>query len=405
MNEFFKKQLGQIGSVWKKLSRVQRGIFAVVIIAAIGGFGLLAAYSSSPSMAPLLYRTVTDDQEMARITQRLDQEGVPYQITADARVFVKDEKTAQRMRGVLVRENIIPAGSDPWDIFDVERWTITDFERNVNLRRAITQDLERHIAALEDVDAARVIIGMPKDTLFPEDREPITVSLTVTPKPGSDLADNRKKREGIERLVRFAIPGLATENITITDNRGIRLNDFSSLVDTDRLDLTRRELMVKKDVEKQYENAITRALQEMYGADRIQLVNLNIEVDTSKKTIKDESHSPIIVTPNNPNTPYDESAEEGAKVLSIVKQEDLLDEKFRGLAFSPEGPVGTEGQLPPGYKDLENLGEYRKSQIEEYRARQQWEVFDVERWAITDFKQNSGLKRRGVLSCQSGRGT
>ena len=364
MNEFFKKYLGQLSSVWQKLSLVQRIVFGVILVACIGGFGLLAAYSSSPSMTPLLYRAVTDEQEKSRIIQRLDQEGIYYQTTQDSRILVKDEKTAQRMRGILARENIIPAGTDPWQIFDVERWTITDFERNVNLRRAITQELERHIAALDDVDAASVIIGMPKDELFAEDKKPITVSLRITPKPGSDLSENRKKMEGIERLVRYAIPGLAAENITITDNRGITLNDFKSFADTDRLELTRRELKVKRELEEKYIASIQRALQDMYGPDRVKVVNLNLDIDTSKKTIADESHSPIIMVPDNPKTPYDESAEEGARVPSITTQEDVVDEHFKGWAFHPEGPVGVEGQTPPAYKDLENMpGEYRKSQI------------------------------------------
>ncbi|MCL1818561.1 MAG: flagellar M-ring protein FliF, partial [Spirochaetaceae bacterium] len=170
MNEFLKKFLSNIPGVWKRLSLVQRVIFTGVLVVSIGGFGLLAVYSSSPSMAPLLNRTITDEQEMARITQCLDQEGVYYQTTADARILVNDEKTARRMRGILARENLIPAGTSPWDIFDVERWTFTDFERNVNLRRAITQELGRHITALEDVDAARVIIGIPDNSLFPEAR-------------------------------------------------------------------------------------------------------------------------------------------------------------------------------------------------------------------------------------------
>jgi flagellar M-ring protein FliF len=38
----------------------------------------------------------------------------------------------------------------------MDRWTLTDFERDVNLRRAITGQLEQHIFALEDVDDVNV---------------------------------------------------------------------------------------------------------------------------------------------------------------------------------------------------------------------------------------------------------
>ncbi|MDR1315503.1 MAG: flagellar M-ring protein FliF [Spirochaetales bacterium] len=364
MNDFFKKYLGQIGAVWKKLSFVQRAVFVAVAVLALGGFGFLAAYSSTPSMTPLLYRAIPNEQELLRITQRLDQEGIRYQTTEDFRILVDDEKTAQRMRGVLTREDLIPGGSDPWQIFDVERWTITDFERNANLRRAITADLERHIAALDDIDAVSAIIGVPERELFSEDQKPWTASIRVTPKPGSDLVTNRKKREGIEKLVRFAIPYLMPDNITIVDHQGNVLNDFASTADGDRLELTRRELKAKLEYELRYRATILAALQKMYGADRVQVVNLNIDVDTSKKSVKDESHSPILVTPDNPRTPYDESAEEGAKVLSITTQEDIWDERFEGSGYHPQGPAGQEAQIPPGYKDLEDMfGKYSANKV------------------------------------------
>jgi flagellar M-ring protein FliF len=364
MNNFFQKYLGQIAAVWKKWTLGQRIIFAAVVILSLGGFGFLAAYSATPSMTPLLYRAIPNEEELARITRRLDQEGIPYQATADFRILVDNEKTAQRMRSVLAREDLIPGGTDPWQIFNVERWTITDFERNVNLRQAITKELERHIAALDDIDAVSAIIGVPEDKMFAEEQKPWTASITVTPKPGSDLTANRKKRKGIEKLVRFAIPALTAENITIVDNEGAVLNDFAGLEDMDRLELTRRELKVKRDLELQYRNAIFVALQEMYGKDRVQVVNLNIDVDTSKKTVKDESHSPIIVKPDNPNTPYDESAEEGARILSITTQEDIADERFEGSGFHPQGPPGQEGQTPPAYKDMEDLfGKYGASKV------------------------------------------
>ena len=325
---------------------------------------MLAAFSASPSMVPLLYRTIPDEQEMTRITQRLDQESIPYQITSDQRILVSDEKTAQRMRAILAQENLIPRGTDPWQIFDIERWTITDFERNVNLRRAITRNLEQHITALDEVDAASVTIVMPEDKLFAEDRNPVTASIILTPKPGSDITQNRKKIEGIVRLVQYAVEGLKPENITITDHTGLVLNDFTGLADIDRLELAKREMKTARELEAQYKRSILEALKQIYGADRVQVINLDITLDTGKKTVATEEHFPILINPDNPKTPYDESAAEGSKTLSITLSKEVSEEKFEGTGFNPEGPPGQEGQTPPAYKDLENMvGRYSKSSV------------------------------------------
>ena len=63
-------------------------------------------------------------------------------------VYVPDEETARRIRAILIREDLVPRGTDPWALFDRDRWTITDFERNVNLLRAITTMVTDHIRSL-----------------------------------------------------------------------------------------------------------------------------------------------------------------------------------------------------------------------------------------------------------------
>ena len=102
MNEFFKNLLERTGSVWKKWTFVQRIIFIAILGGGVAGIVLLAAVSASPSMVPLLYRSIPNESEMSRIAQRLDGEGIAYQITSDARILVADNKTAQRMRAVFV---------------------------------------------------------------------------------------------------------------------------------------------------------------------------------------------------------------------------------------------------------------------------------------------------------------
>ena len=364
MNPWIAQILERITTVWKKWTVTQKLIFAGVIVGVLGGVVLLANFSSAPSMVPLLYRSIPDEQEMTRITQRLDQEGVRYQLTADQRILVGDEKTAKRLRAILARENLIPQGTDPWQIFDVERWTITDFERNVNLRRAITRSLEQHITALDDVDGASVTIVMPEDKLFAEDRNPVTASIIITPKPGSDITQNRKKIEGILRLVQYAVEGLKSENITITDQNGFVLNDFAGMADVDRLELAKREMKTTRELEAQYKKSILAALRQIYGEDRVQIINLDITLDTSKKKVDTEEHFPIVINPDNPKTPYDESAMEGSKTLSITLSKELTEEKFEGTGFNPEGPPGQEGQTPPAYKDLQNMvGRYSKNSV------------------------------------------
>ncbi|MEW5813890.1 MAG: flagellar basal-body MS-ring/collar protein FliF [Spirochaetota bacterium] len=362
MNEWLKKIIDQVKKVWGKWTTLQKIIFFSIIGAAILGIVLLMIFSAAPSMAPLITTRITDEQLLNRISMRLDEEKVDHTVTADGRILVPDKKIAQKMVAILAREDLIPPEASPWDIFKMDRWTLTDFERNVNLRQAITRSLEQHIEALEDVDNAQVTLVIPEKELFTEDQQPVSASIIITPKPGSDIAENRKKIEGIVKLVKFAVGGLTDENIVITDQRGVVLNDFADLADIDRLELAKREMKTKLNLETKYKNEILKELRGIFGVDqdRVRVINVDITLDMGKKSVETEEHYPVTMRPDNPKTPYDES--EFAPSITLSKS--VNDEKYEGTGFNPEGPPGQEGQTPPAYKDLSSLaGKYTRNTV------------------------------------------
>ncbi len=360
MNDAFRKLLEQLKGLWGRWSAAQKALLLAVLGGAILAVILIASFSAAPTMIALIGTPIKDENDLSRIVTELDKEGVAYQLTPDKRVLVADEQTARRMRAVLIREDLIPARTDPWAIFDVERWTLTDFERDVNLRRAITRSLEQHILALEDVDAVSVTLVLPENELFAEDQKPVTASVILTPKPGSDFRENRKKLEGVEKLIQFAVGGLSKENIVITDQNGIQLNNFADLRDIDRIEIARREIKTKAELEQRYKNEIFASLRQIFGQERVQIIKLDIDLDMSKRSSTTEEHFPVTMVPDNPRTPYSERE----VAPSITLSREAVEERFEGTGFNPEGPPGQEGQTPPAYKDLSNLvGKYQKSSI------------------------------------------
>ncbi|MDR2133827.1 MAG: flagellar M-ring protein FliF, partial [Treponema sp.] len=276
MNEFFKKLLSRITDLWGKWSILQRIVLAGIVVMAIGGIIALTKVSSAPTMAPVFDAPVRDEAALDRILLRINQEGVRAAVNSAGVVQVPDERTARRMRSILIREDLVPSGMDPWAIFDRERWTITDFERNVNLRRAITQMVTDHIKANDEVDDANVTIVSPERELFRSDQNPVTASVIITPKPGSDITTNRKKIEGIQKTLKFAVEGLLDENIVITDQAGIILNDFTGMADMDRLTRIEREQKFIRQQEAQHRARVLTALQKTFTEDRVRDLNIKI---------------------------------------------------------------------------------------------------------------------------------
>ena len=208
-----------------KMSRLRRLTLLGIVLSVLAGIGALVFVSSRPGMVPLINASIHDEMTMNRILIRLEQEGVQA-IVSPARVIqVKDEATARRIRGILIRDDLIPYAMDSRAIFGQEHW-VTDFERNVNTRRAISRIVTDHITAMDDVDDAFVTIVWPARSLFPIDQNPATASVIIIPRVGSDITQNRAKIEGIVKLLQYAIDDLRAENIVITDHTGYILNDF-----------------------------------------------------------------------------------------------------------------------------------------------------------------------------------
>ncbi|MDR0388640.1 MAG: flagellar M-ring protein FliF [Spirochaetaceae bacterium] len=376
MNEWIKKFLEQIRGLWGKWSMIQRLILIGIALSAVVAVFVVARVSSSPSMVPVIDAPIRDEDTRDRIITRINEEGVKAHVSAAGTIMVSDERTARRLRSLLIREDLIPQGTDPWDIFDRDRWTITDFERNINKQRAQTQMITNHIKSLDEVDDANVTVVWPADELFASEQNPVTASVIIMPRPGSDIIENRKKIEGIQKILKFAIEGLTDDHIVITDQKGLILNDFENMAAFDRINQTRQEQVLIQALESKYRILILHAIQGIFTPDRVRDLNIKIDMDMSKKQVSSDEKYPIMLKDRTPGLAYDDSE----RAASLTVSEATSSTEWRGTGFTPEGPAGTEGQMPPNYKDMSNLYgevsqetrttnyEFNQRQIEEERS-------------------------------------
>jgi len=351
MNEWLKKTLERLKTLWGSWGLVQKLILAGVAVAIIAGVVVLVSVSGAPTQVRLISTPIKTDDELRLITSRLDEEGIPFDVGEGNVLYVKDEPTRARANAILLREDLIPKGTDPWAVFSINQFTVTNFERDINLRNAIIQEVTKHIESLADIDKANVVLELPEDKLFAADQKQVTASVILYPKPGSDITTNRKKLEGVQKIIRFAVTGLTDENIVITDQNGLQLNDFAGLEDFDRIERTKREQQLVQKQEAYYRAAVLKALQQIYTSDRVRDLNVKIDMDMSKKSVSTEEHFPFVLKADNPTTPYDDSVIQPSVTLSTEK----TSYEYQGTGFNPEGPAGVEGQTAPAYKDLQNM--------------------------------------------------
>jgi flagellar M-ring protein FliF len=352
MNEFFRKLLDNIKNLFSKLSQTQKMIIIGVGALVVVGFFFLISFSSKPAEA-LLFQTPLEQNDFQRITGKLTEWNAEYRTREGKFIVVKDEKTSAYLRMKVAQTGLLPTGIKGWELFDTQSWTTTDFERDVNLRRAIIGEITRHIRLLEDVEDVSIQVTMPKTSLYIEDDAPYTASVIITPSPYSDILTNKKKIKGIIDLVAFGVDRLKPDNIVVTDNRGNILSDFSADQDVTYLTRAKEEWKIKEKLRLQMQSEVSEKLKSVLGEDKVD-VSVELELDFDQAKVEKTEFIPIIKKADNPETPYDESEVE----MNVVRSEKDSSEHFEGVGFVPEGPPGVEPNVPPGYK--ESFGEGSK---------------------------------------------
>ena len=345
MVEFFKKLLDQAKELFAKLDTTKKiiigSVFGVVVVAFIVLFSI-----SSGRPEVLLFSDLPAD-EFGRVTKKLEEMGHSYSTKGTTSVFVRPEKR-EVILTQLAQENMIPKGIPGWKLFDMSKWTETERELDVKYMRALRNEVKRHIESLKNIEKADVEIAITKDELFTDKDNPYTAAVTVYLAPGYDKL-SKKEIKGITYLVSRAVGGkLKPENVTVTDEMGKIISDFDDELDAAKTEFTKIEYRqkIEEKIKAQMIRNIKKAFEAIYTSDRIQVVNLDMQFNWDKVSEEREEHYPIEMEKDNPATPYSERKVKDSLVIS----EKATKEHFQGHGWNPEGPAGTEGNKPPGYK-------------------------------------------------------
>ncbi|MBQ1628887.1 MAG: flagellar M-ring protein FliF [Treponema sp.] len=351
MNEWLNKMTGKLKEFWKSASVVKKVILLAVVAAVIIAVVVAARVSSAPATVRLFNAPVTNESTRDQILDRLSEENIQAFTDDAGYISVLDEKTARKMRSILISEGLTPSRWDPFADFYNRTWSTTDMEQNVKLKNAITAKVQQQLEALDDIASANVTINLPETKLFTADQKPVSASIILKLRNGSDLDTNKKRQKNLQRLVLTMVEGLTAENLTISDTTGAVLNDFEGMEDSTRLTNIEKEQKIRHQEEAKLKAAILKHLQTLANERRIGDLVVNLDMDMSKESSEATIYSPIVRKVDNPDTPYDDS--EIVDTLPLSQQ--TVTKEWQGTGYNPEGPAGVEGQTPPVYSDMSNV--------------------------------------------------
>ena len=341
--------LDKIKEIFEKLSLLQRivigGAASVVLVALI----VIGSVSSEKNLVALGTKLQTKD--FAAITAKLTDAGYYFQTSDAHSVYIRPEKRNEILM-ILAQDDLLPRGIPGYELFDIDNWSETQFEKDIKKQRALMGEVSRTLETLHSIDQAKVLISFPPDELFEDKVLPVTAAVQLHYTAGYERL-KRKEVEGIETLVARAVPGLSKDNISISGPSGELINDFDSEADRAQRELkaVNEKLKIQEKERLKVLNDISRSLEDIYGlglyGDRFDVIRLDIKLRWDEEEIEKNEVAPVVMTPDDPKTPYSERVVKDSLEVSSK----TTTEKFEGNGFTPEGPAGTEPNIPPGYKD------------------------------------------------------
>jgi flagellar M-ring protein FliF len=206
-----------VGGFSAAVQRFGIGRLAAVLGVAAGVTAVLVAVMLRIGQAPdaLLYSNL-DLREASEITTALDSAGIKYSSKGDgSTIFVsRDEVGTARM--LLAGKGLVTQGSVGYEIFD-EQSVLgqTEFQQNLNAKRALEGELARDIMSLRGVSMARVRIALPERALFQAQAAEPTASVVVGLGGREMTAENVR---AIRNLVASAVPNMKPNRVTVVDD-------------------------------------------------------------------------------------------------------------------------------------------------------------------------------------------
>ena len=341
---FFRQLWEKIKEIWTGLSRNLK------IIVAIGGTALLVAiivttvFLARPSYEPL-YPSLSF-QDTAMISSKLQDMGVNYRIDRDGQTILVP--TAQKYQIRLDLANEMPQGGVVgFESFNETRFGETDTDKKIRYLAALQNELTRTIQEMDEVDAAKVHLVLPEESIFISEEKPATASVLLKLKPYSRLEENKIK--SIVFFLSHSVEGLSPENVTIIDNMGNLLSESISDQFGEPSDqyLSAQQMGIEKQFEKDLSSSIQTMLERIKGQGKV-VVRTSVSMNFDKVEVSSE--------------------EFGEKA---IRSEQLLEEASEGASSSGSGVPGTETNIPQtdSYQTDQGDNEYsseRKETIRNY---------------------------------------
>lgn len=269
---------------FRSLGPAKLATMAIVGASLIGFFFYITMHLAAPKMS-LLY-TGLDAADSAKIVEKLQAQGIPYQTGQDgATVLVPEDKVLQ-VRMAVAKDGVLSSSSVGYEIFDrTDALGTTNFVQNINHVRALEGELARTIRAIDNVTAARVHLVLPQRQLFSRDERRPSASIAV--KTRGQLTAGQI--QAVQNLAASAVPDLDPQRVSIIDHKGVLLAKGTGQDGAGGLSSTLEEKRI--NYERRLREQVESLLERTVGLGKVR-AEVSVDMETNRTTTNSEIYDP-----------------------------------------------------------------------------------------------------------------
>ncbi|MDR2861082.1 MAG: flagellar M-ring protein FliF [Syntrophobacterales bacterium] len=263
----------------RRISLLATGLVTIAII--LG----LVVWANQSEYRVLFSNLASDDA--ANIVAKLKEKKIPYKISdsGDSVSVPSDRVTEVRLD---LASGGLPQGTGVgFEIFDRKTLGATEFEQQLNFRRALQGELARTINSLDEIQQARVHLALPKDSLFVEEQKKPTASVTLKLKSGRVIRPDQI--DGITHLVASSVEGLNPADVIVVDSKGNILSRKKD--DSGFGQLTASQVEYRNNFERSMVSQIQTMLEKVVGPGKA-VVRVSADLDFKVMEQTEELYDP-----------------------------------------------------------------------------------------------------------------
>jgi flagellar M-ring protein FliF len=263
----------------------QKIMLALAVAAVVAVMGAVWMWGQQPDYRVLFSNF--SDRDGGAIVAELEKLNIPYKYAEGGGAVLVPADRVHDARLKLASQGLPKGGNVGFELMENQKLGSSQFIEQVNFQRAMEGELARSIESVSTVQAARVHLAMPKDSIFVSEQKQPTASVLLNLHPGRTL--DQQQVSAIVHLVASSVPDLPIKNVTVVDQNGNLLSETGKAASTTGMDPSQIKYVqeLQQSVVRRIESIIT----PIVGPDNVR-AEATADVDFSRSEQAVESYKP-----------------------------------------------------------------------------------------------------------------